>query len=192
MIFRSRLFALALGASALTAGAVFQPSAAQAIVWDWQVFAGALSGSGTFTTAGDSPEQNFTYTLTGVSGSAYGRQITGFMNGFAFQWNGSTMLIDGDQELLFADGVYRFSDFSEPGFGPPDEFTAQGNDFIYFDGQAGSMTLAPQAGPGPGPDPGPDPVPGPLPLMGAGAAFGWSRKLRRRLAVASPRSSFRF
>jgi subtilisin-like proprotein convertase family protein len=37
----------------------------------------------------------------------------------------------------------------------------------------------------------PAPVPGPLPLMGAGAAFGWSRKVRRRLAAASPRSSFR-
>jgi hypothetical protein len=27
------------------------------------------------------------------------------------------------------------------------------------------------------------PVPGPLPLFGAAAAFGWSRRLRRRLAV---------
>jgi uncharacterized repeat protein (TIGR03803 family) len=26
-----------------------------------------------------------------------------------------------------------------------------------------------------------NPVPGPLPLMGAGAAFGWSRRLRRRI-----------
>ena len=25
------------------------------------------------------------------------------------------------------------------------------------------------------------PVPGPIPVMGAGAAFGWSRRLRRRL-----------
>jgi len=29
-------------------------------------------------------------------------------------------------------------------------------------------------------------VPGPLPLFGAAAAFGWSRKLRRRLASATP------
>jgi hypothetical protein len=27
----------------------------------------------------------------------------------------------------------------------------------------------------------PNPVPGPLPLLGAGAAFSWSRRLRRRL-----------
>jgi hypothetical protein len=29
-----------------------------------------------------------------------------------------------------------------------------------------------------------EPVPGPLPFMGAGAAFGWSRRLRRRLKLA--------
>ena len=31
-----------------------------------------------------------------------------------------------------------------------------------------------------------DPVPGPLPLMGAGAAFGWSRRLRRRIQQVRP------
>jgi uncharacterized repeat protein (TIGR03803 family) len=34
-------------------------------------------------------------------------------------------------------------------------------------------------------DPAPT-VPGPLPLLGAGAAFGWSRKLRRRLLLQQP------
>jgi hypothetical protein len=29
------------------------------------------------------------------------------------------------------------------------------------------------------------PVPGPLPILGAGAAFGWSRRLRRRLKRSS-------
>jgi hypothetical protein len=29
------------------------------------------------------------------------------------------------------------------------------------------------------------PVPGPLPLLGAGAAFGWTRRLRKRLATGS-------
>ena len=32
-----------------------------------------------------------------------------------------------------------------------------------------------------------EPVPGPLPLLGAGAAFGWSRRLRRRLPVSQRR-----
>ena len=30
------------------------------------------------------------------------------------------------------------------------------------------------------------PVPGPLPALGAAAAFGWSRRLRRRVAAAAP------
>lgn len=34
----------------------------------------------------------------------------------------------------------------------------------------------------------PAPVPGPLPLLGAGAAFGWTRKARRRISS----STFRF
>ena len=32
-------------------------------------------------------------------------------------------------------------------------------------------------------------VPGPLPLFGAGAAFGWSRKLRRRIGSVSSSNS---
>ena len=40
------------------------------------------------------------------------------------------------------------------------------------------------------PDEGPtDPVPGPLPILGAATAFGWSRKLRRRIRISSARSS---
>ena len=31
-----------------------------------------------------------------------------------------------------------------------------------------------------------NPVPSPLPLMGAGAAFGWSRRLRRRIQQVRP------
>ena len=31
--------------------------------------------------------------------------------------------------------------------------------------------------------PEPEVVPGPLPLFGAAAAFGWSRKLRKRIAA---------
>jgi uncharacterized repeat protein (TIGR03803 family) len=31
-----------------------------------------------------------------------------------------------------------------------------------------------------------NPIPGPLPLMGAGAAFGWSRRLRRRIQPVRP------
>jgi len=37
---------------------------------------------------------------------------------------------------------------------------------------------------GPLPAPGTASVPGPLPLLGAGAAFGWSRQLRRRIGTS--------
>ena len=33
-------------------------------------------------------------------------------------------------------------------------------------------------------DPPPPPVPGPLPVLGAGIAFGYSRKLRKRIAAS--------
>ncbi len=36
---------------------------------------------------------------------------------------------------------------------------------------------------------GSNPVPGPLPIVGIGAAFGWSRQLRRRVAQANPRKA---
>lgn len=63
MALRFQLCSLALGASALTAGAVFMPSAAQALIaWDWSVAGagvsgttGSITGSGTFTTNGDTP-----------------------------------------------------------------------------------------------------------------------------------------
>lgn len=38
---------------------------------------------------------------------------------------------------------------------------------------------------------GPLPAPGPLPLLGAAAAFGWSRKLRRRMASSQTQASSR-
>ena len=45
----------------------------------------------------------------------------------------------------------------------------------------------------PPPVPGPgDQVPGPLPVLGAGAALGWSRKLRRRIkdrSAAAPKTT---
>ena len=41
----------------------------------------------------------------------------------------------------------------------------------------GGLSIAQQS------DPTPSAVPGPLPLFGAAAAFGWSRKLRRRLGA---------
>ena len=46
----------------------------------------------------------------------------------------------------------------------------------------GGLSIAQQS------DPTPSAVPGPLPLFGAASAFGFSRKLRRRLKLSSSRS----
>jgi hypothetical protein len=56
-----------------------------------------------------------------------------------------------------------------------------------FTTATGNFNLGPAPGPGPG-----DQVPGPLPVLGAGAALGWSRKLRRRIkdrSAATPKPS---
>jgi len=47
---------------------------------------------------------------------------------------------------------------------------------------SGGLSIAQQS------DPSPSAVPGPLPLFGAASAFGFSRKLRRRLKLSSSRS----
>lgn len=52
-------------------------------------------------------------------------------------------------------------------------------DGIFLEGLVGSGTLA--SGQGVTVDYVPAPVPAPLPFLGAGAAFGWSRRLRRRI-----------
>ena len=54
-----------------------------------------------------------------------------------------------------------------------------------FTRATGNFNFAPAPGPG-------DQVPGPLPVLGAGAALGWSRKLRRRIkdrSAAAPKTT---
>jgi hypothetical protein len=53
-----------------------------------------------------------------------------------------------------------------------------------FDSQGDRATTTIGNFNGPVPAPGTASVPGPLPLLGAGAAFGWSRQLRRRIGTS--------
>lgn len=53
-----------------------------------------------------------------------------------------------------------------------------------FDSQFGRASTTISNFNGPSPAPGPASVPGPLPLLGAGAAFGWSRQLRKRIGAS--------
>ena len=70
--------------------------------------------------------------------------------------------------LAFVQGTGATLTFLDPNNAVNDVFNE--GDIVTFTSQAG---------------PGPAPVPGPLPILGAGAAFGWSRKLRRRISTSS-------
>jgi hypothetical protein len=99
MASRSALCALAISSSALTAGVVLLPSAAQALTtWNWSfTTTSALQfGSGTFTSADTVPTANAPITITGISGT-YSRDgatynITGLLNGLdnVVYWDGTS------------------------------------------------------------------------------------------------------
>jgi hypothetical protein len=198
MASRSVFFALAISSSVLTAGVVLLPSAAQALTtWNWSFTTPDADqfGAGTFTSADAVPTANAPITITGISGTynrggrTYG--ITGldnFNRNNIIVWDGtpsSSLMANGDvdnfQGVAFeTDGgrivqlVYRSS---AARVGPISDHTTS---FSGLDAFIVSSSLNPVAPP--------DPVPGPLPLVGAAAAFGWTRKLRRRISA----STFRF
>jgi hypothetical protein len=209
MAVRSAFCALALGTSALTAGAVFAPSAAQAIiVWDWSVAgtgieetSGSITGSGTFTTDGDTPSVGTTYTITDATGSftATGLGtflVTGLFDPPSnFQWSGESTnqllvkLFSPDLVDLASDGglgrrieivAVSFANFivaQELQIKDSDSMSLCDGDL--FGGCFYSLTsasLTPQSAP--------EPIPGPLPVLGAGAAFGFSRRLRRHISAS--------
>jgi hypothetical protein len=93
---------------------------------------------------------------------------------FGYLLNGVyTELIDGFG-LLTQSGSASFSVLAGDMFG----FRQIGNT---FDGRAATLISNFN---GPLATPGTASVPGPLPLLGAGAAFGWSRQLRRRIGAS--------
>lgn len=168
---------------------LFAPNGARALTWNWSVTSNNESAQGTFTTAGATAQAGVTEAITGVTGT-YTRFNTGVDDGTytitglsqyagasnTFQWDGT------NPSPLISDGggiSFTFSEvnqnvnifFSNESFGGVNTIISQ-----FGPGTAGtitSSTLAPQD------------VPGPLPLLGAGAAFGWSRRLRRRLKAGS-------
>ncbi len=161
-------------------------SPAQALTWSWSFTGNISSGQGTFSTAGSAPAANTFETITGINGtytrSGVTYSITG-LSGYAgagniFQWDGSgaspivsnfngiAFVVDGGKSI----NVYRKSS----GIGAVDGIISTfgaGDSVVTF------SSLSPIN------------APGPLPLFGAGAAFGWSRRLRRRVKTASLKSA---
>jgi len=116
---------------------------------------------------------NGLYYGTTMSGGANG-------NGAIFEFNSATGFITLKDSFNSSNGANPFAALTAAGnglyYGTTYSGGANGNGAIYaFDSGVR--------------DPIPAPVPGPLPVVGIGAAFGWSRQLRRRVTQASPRKA---
>lgn len=175
---------IACAAAALATFAI--PSAAQALTWNWSFSTNnnpvSNSASGTFTTAGVAPTPGTTYTITGISGvySYNGTNYTitgpstyrGASN--TFQWNGpsSPILTDGNGFAFNVDTLGATHLYTSP----PGCCGAVNRQYTFWLDGFGPAPTASSLEPAPASS-----VPGPLPLLGAGAAFGWSRRLRRRV-----------
>jgi hypothetical protein len=177
-------------AAAASLAALAVPNAAQALTWNWSfaTFDASQFASGTFTTAGVTPISGTTYQITGISGT-YNRGGTSYQivdlktdEVNQFQWNGtplSPISTDNFSPIGFnLTGNYVTIDYRDTlvfGYNP---VTTQFTTFAGSDAAISSSLLAPVIPPSAA-------VPGPLPLMGAGAAFVWSRRLRRRVKSGS-------
>jgi uncharacterized repeat protein (TIGR03803 family) len=95
-------------------------------------------------------------------------------NGAIFEFNSATGLITLKDSFAadYSNGAYPYAALTAAGNGLFYGTTVRGGD--YNSGVIFSFS---------------DSVPGPLPVVGIGAAFGWSRQLRRRVAQASPRKA---
>ena len=117
--------------------------------------------------------------LTAVgNGIYYGTTENGGTNG-----NGAIFAFDSTTGSINLLASFDGTNGSDP-YGPYAALTAAGNGFFYGTTPIGGANnqgaiFAFDSGVR-------DPVPGPLPLMGAGAAFGWSRRLRRRIRQVRP------
>jgi hypothetical protein len=154
---------------------------AQALTWN---FSATLDGinqtvSGTFETAGTTPIIGQIYTITGISGSQNGEAITGLNNiqdANTFKWNGSPSSIATDNTGIYYNVGTVSWNLYYGGGGNAYEAADSWGESIGSTGLISSSSLSPVSPPAG--------VPGPLPLFGAVAAFGWSRRLRRRVHPA--------
>lgn len=180
--------------------ALFGPFPSRALTWHWTASFGSnlngappFSGYGTFETDGSSVVIGQIYQITGITGflvggpkdvpgsTLNGGPITGLgnfnsaTNTFKYLGNYISTTINGIS-FVYNDGGYVY-DFNincnilEGSYAPQ----CQTDSWFGGDVTGGPMlssTLAPQ----------PPSAPAPLPLIGAGAAFTLSRRLRRRLA----------
>ena len=181
-----RLPVALIAAASLVSLAV--PNAAHALTWNWSSLVdNGSSGTGTFTTASTTAVANQDEVITGVTGT-YTRvgddagtyTITGLRatsNPSTFRWDGtpnSPIINKRSFAIKLLAGTTDVDIYGELNSWTP--INGISTSFSGSDGNITSSTLSPVSS---------TPVPGPIPLLGAGAAFGWSRRLRRRLKTGS-------
>ncbi len=161
------------------------PSAAHALDWNFSFsFDNGDTASGTMTTDGTSAVAGQIYTITAISGTYNSQPITGLGSAPSaagptankFKWTGGSSFETNG-------GIYwqppsphiaiRESSTFGVSYNPPDDWFWPGNG----GGSLISSSISPVSS-------SPAAAPGPLPLLGAGAAFSMSRRLRRRISLA--------
>lgn len=180
-------------AAAASLASLAVPNAAQALTWNWSFTTTDPTqfASGTFTTADVVPAVGTTYQITGISGT-YNRDSSSYAitslddtYGNAFRWDGTpTSAINTEyynwiafRVGLGAGAFVQMANGSNFGFLP---VSVTGSTFPGNDANITNSLLSPVPSAS---------VPGPLPLFGAGAAFGWSRRLRRRVKCSAPKAA---
>ena len=178
-------------AAAASLASLAVPNAAHALTWNWSFLVNnGSSGTGTFTTASTTAVANQDELITGATGTyirvgadAGTYTITGINSSTTptFRWDGtpgSAIIHNDDFRINLQVGAKDVDIYYEDG-DIANNFTwgainTIATNFLGSDGNIiTSSTLTPQTAP--------QGVPGPLSLFGAGAAFGWSRRLRRRV-----------
>ena len=181
----------ALGAA--VAVGTLSAGSAQALTWNWSFTADLSSGQGTFTTAGPTPVADSIETITAITGTytRFGNtsengtyEINGLdsyiaTNTFIWDGSGTSPIITDLNGIAFnlkgTDNGVRiyYGGSNKTGFGPVDtissSFSSRGAPVIY---SSSLSPVSPTAS-----------VPGPLPILGLAAAFGFSRKLRKRITL---------
>ncbi len=154
----------------------------QSIGGDGFIDTSGAPGSVTLTGSNDGSreEYNVDFTITApASGTVsfdwnFSTVDFPFADPFGYLLNGSFARLTNDNGSSTQAGTATFSVLSGDVFG----FRQRSLDSSF--GRA-STTISNFNGPTP--EPPPSSVPGPLPLLGAGAAWGWTRHLRQRIAT---------
>jgi len=175
-------------------------------------FIRTLAGAALLATglqAGAASALSFNFSFTGTGNPTSPAIVTGIVSGLVDNTNdqktGLTVTItsatNGPSDIVFTDANYAFGDgfdvalgqvtgvnirYNASGniklfLGNQDFFSPQYTDDLFdnidaIESSSNSLVFTPS---------GPASVPGPLPLLGAGAAFGWSRRLRRRIKATA-------